>query len=161
MISAGPQLNLQPEILPVGAGLSHRTEDQLVADDMTAMDAAAKARINLKAVYSSINSAAAAGSGSGGGSGTGSGGSSSGSGSGSGGGGGGDDSNSHHKNDGTPGPMRTGDTKKKKHLRAAAGKVWEDPTLADWPDSTYRDAMRCDAMRCDAMRCDAVTVMGY
>lgn len=26
-------------------------------------------------------------------------------------------------------------SKKKKFVRAAAGEVWEDPTLAEWPDS--------------------------
>jgi hypothetical protein len=37
---------------------------------------------------------------------------------------------------GAPAGGAGGPLKRKKHLRAAAGKVWEDQTLSDWPDST-------------------------
>jgi len=33
---------------------------------------------------------------------------------------------------------KTKTKKKKKHLRSAAGKIWRDDTLADWPDNDFR-----------------------
>jgi len=32
--------------------------------------------------------------------------------------------------------QKAGPQKKRKHVRAAAGDVWVDPTLDEWPDST-------------------------